>query len=116
MDTFVYPKLTGMGVRFTADVAAIGSFSCVGALVRFEKIRPAEALATVAAAVGLLSAVCLDVDVERGCSTKRFGTRGTAQKIVTDLQILIWGNSSVFLMRYHLWLHILSALCIRIYS
>lgn len=70
----MYSELTGMGVCFTADVAAIGSFSRMGALVGFKKVSPSKTFTTVAAAVGLLPAVSLDVDIEGGCSAKCFGT------------------------------------------
>lgn len=57
-------ELAWIGVCFAAYVTAIWSFSRVGPLVGSEKIGPFETLPTIAANVGLLPVVSLDVDIE----------------------------------------------------
>lgn len=64
VDAFMYPELTGMGICFSADGAAIGSLSGVCTLVGFQEIRPTKAFTTIAAAVSLPTNVGFEVDVE----------------------------------------------------
>lgn len=70
----MYFELIWIGICFTTQVTAIRSFSCMGPPVGSEKISPFETFTTIAANVGLLSVVSLDVDIEQGYLAKCFRT------------------------------------------